>query len=467
MLHPYIPNSHPAIQRKMLETIGAHSIEDLYGAIPDSLCLKRPMNLPERIPSEQALRRHVESILENNLSSRDLLCFKGAGCAPHYVPAVCDEVNQRSEFLTAYAGEPYEDHGRFQALFEYASLMGELLDLDVVGIPTFDWNQAASTCLRMAQRITGRNRMLVSETVSPERMSTMHNYCRSKMEIVAVPCDQETGLMDIDFIRSNASESTIGLYFENPGFLGNIETRTKELADIIHDAGGLILVGTDPISLGVLQPPVQYGADITCGDLQPLGIHMQQGGGQSGFIATKDEERFVEQYPSRLFSVTTTSVSGEWGFGDVLYDERTSFGAREKGKEFVGTGTALWAITAGVYLSLMGPKGMRQIGRVILGRNAYAMNKIASISGLSVRALDHPHFKEFVVDFSNSGMSAAEVNKKLLERAIMGGYDLSSRLSGYDQCLLFCITEIHSIEDIDNLSDSLTSILSNATTQSK
>ena len=311
--HPYIPNSAPDVQRAMLDSIGVDEIEDLYASIPEELRFRSEMNLPPALESELELRRHVTGLLNQNRSCQDLLSFRGGGCAQHYVPAVCDEINGRSEILTAYAGEPYEDHGRFQMLFEYASLMGELLDTDVVNVPTFDWNQAASTSIRMAHRINGRAQMLYSETTSPERLSTITNYCRSAMKLVPVRCCPETLAIDLDDLKSKLSGDSIGFYFENPGYLGRIEENGQQIADLVHDIGGLLVVGTDPISLGVLAPPAQYGADITCGDLQPLGIHMQQGGGQAGFIATRDEERFVREYPSRLFGIAKTKTEGQWG----------------------------------------------------------------------------------------------------------------------------------------------------------
>ena len=446
--HPYIPNSDPQIQRRMLAAIGAMDVEELYASIPESLRFRGPMDLPPPLSCEMHLRRHVEGILDRNLSCKDLLSFRGGGCAQHYVPAVCDEVNSRSEFLTAYAGEPYEDHGRFQALFEYASLMGELLDLDVVSVPTFDWNQAAATSIRMAQRITKRDRLLICEHVSPERRSTLENYCRSAMQLETIPCDRQTGMIDLDALRAKLGPDVIGVYFESPNYLGRIETRGQQISDAVYEFRGLSIVGTDPIALGVIAPPVQFGADIVCGDLQPLGIHMNQGGGQAGFIATGDQEQFVREYPSRLFGVCRTDVPGEWGFGDVLYDDRTSFGARERGKEFVGTATALWGITAGVYLALMGPDGMRQIGQTIMQNVKYAMQQVSDIAGVTVRSADSPHFKEFVVDLSAASVTPEELNHELLKRGITGGIDLTGVFPGYDDCVLICVTEIHTVDDI-------------------
>lgn len=448
--HPYIPNSAPEVKAKMLEEIGVKSIEELYEDIPENLRFKGKLNLPEAIRSEYDLKRHVESILAKNRSCKESISFLGAGCWPHYVPAICDEINQRSEFLTAYAGEPYEDHGRFQALFEYESLMGELLDLDVVNVPTYDWCQAASTSIRMAGRITARREILISDTVSPERLMAIRNYCRPVVDIKMVSHDPESGLMDLDDLQSKMSSATSGIYFENPSYLGFIEHQGQEISDVAHENGALSVAGVDPVSLGVIVPPSHYGVDIVCGDIQGLGNHMSFGGGQGGFIATRDEERFVMEFPSRLFGITKTSVEGEYGFGDVAYD-RTSFGTREEGKEFVGTHAALCGITAGVYLSLMGPKGLQELGQTITQRSQYAMKKLSEIKGVEAPFFASPHFKEFVVDFRKTGKTVEEINKCLLERNIFGGFDLSSEFSELDNCALFCVTEIHTRDDIDSL----------------
>ncbi len=448
--HPYIPNSAPKIKAKMLEEIGVKNIEELYADIPASLRFKGELNLPEAIMSEYALNGHVEGILAKNRSCQESISFLGGGCWPHYVPAICDEVNQRSEFLTAYAGEPYEDHGRFQALFEYESLMGELLDLDVVNVPTYDWSQAASTSIRMAGRITGRREILISDTISPDRLLAIRNYCRPVVNIRMVGHDSETGLIDFDDLRAKISSSTSGIYFENPSFLGFIEHQGKVISDIAHENGALSVVGVDPISLGIMVPPSHYGADIVCGDIQGLGNHMSFGGGHGGFIATRDEEKFVMEFPSRLFGITKTAVEGEYGFGDVAYD-RTSFGVREEGKEFVGTHAALCGITAGVYLSLMGPKGLQELGQSIMQRSQYAMKKLSEIKGVKAPLFTSPHFKEFVVSFMETGKTVAEINRFLLERNIFGGVDVSPHFPELENCALYCVTEIHTQEDIDHL----------------
>jgi len=457
-IHPYIPNSVPEIKETMLREIGAGSVDALYADIPERLRFRGRLDLPEPLVSEAELKRHVEGLLRKNLAASEVLSFLGGGCWPHDVPAVCDEVNRRSEFLTAYAGEPYEDHGRFQALFEYESLMAELLDMDVVNVPTFDWCQAASTSVRMAGRITGRDEVLYADTIGPDRLRVMTNYCRGVMSLAPVRHDPETGLMDLADLDAKLTGRTAAVYLENPSYLGFLEPGARRIAELAHARGALCVVGVDPISLGVMAPPAQYGADIVCGDIQPLGMHMNYGGGQAGFIATRDEERFVMEYPSRLFGIARTAVEGERGFGDVAYD-RTSFGVREKGKEFVGTAAALWGITAGVYLALMGPRGMAEVGTHILQKSQYAMKKIGALGGVRAPRFRSLHFKEFVVDFGGTGKTVAAVNEALRARGIFGGHDLGRDFPGLAGCALYCVTEVHTKDDIDALAAALGEVL--------
>jgi glycine dehydrogenase subunit 1 len=459
-MHPYIPNMIPEVQRQMLDEIGVERIEDLYRIIPDELKLKEQMDLPPAL-SELELRRHVEKLLNRNQSTQDVLSFLGAGCWPHFIPAVCDEINQRSEFVTAYAGEPYEDHGRFQALFEYQSLVAELVDMDVVNVPTFDWAQAASTSLRMAARMTGRTEVLLAGTIDKDKLKIIANYITPDLTYRLVDFHHESGELNLQDLRNKMTGNIAAVYFENPTFLGTIESQGQQIADIAHEAGAVCVVGVDPISLGVIKPPSQYGADIICGDLQPLGMHMNYGGGQAGFIATRDEEKYVMEYPSRLFGIAPTIVEGEYGFGDVAY-ERTSFHDREKGKESVGTQTALWGITAGVYLALLGPYGMQELGQTIMQKSQYAATLLGQIEGVTIR-LQSPFFKEFAADFSQTGLTVEEVLKQLRAEGIQGGRDLSSDFPELGESMLLCVTEVHSQEEIELLAAALGRICSRET----
>jgi glycine dehydrogenase subunit 1 len=460
--HPYIPNSVPEVQQEMLKEIGLSSLEELHAEIPKEICLKEPMNLPPALESEYELKRHVESLLAKNKTCKNHINFLGAGCYQHYVPAICDEINSRGEFLTAYGGEPYNDHGRFQSLFEYQSLMAELLDFDIVNVPTMDGAQASSTAIRMAGRITGRREVLVPKAMDREKLKVMINYGKPALDLIEVEYCAKSGRLDLSDLKGKLNERTAAVYFENPTFYGVIEDQGQAISDLAHAAGALSVVSVDPITLGILAPPSHYGADIICGDLQPLGIHMNYGGGQSGFMSTRDEEKFVMEFPSRLFGIAPTSEPGEYGFGDVAYD-RTSFGHhREHGKEYVGTQTGLWGITAGVYLSTMGPKGMQEVGETILQKANYAVKRLSNIPKIKANKFESTFFKEFVIDFNETGRTVAQINKALLEKGIFGGFDLSKEHPELGQSALYCVTEVHSKSELDKLAEALEEILGGA-----
>jgi glycine dehydrogenase subunit 1 len=458
LVYPYIPNSAPEARTAMLQATGAKSTDDFYEDVPEALRLRRKLNLPEPLLSEAALERHVRELLDKNKTAVSYLNFLGAGCYQHHVPAVCDEVNQRGEFLTAYAGEPYDDHGRFQALFEYCSMMGDLLNMDVVNVPTYDGFQAAATAIRMASRLSGRHEALLPRTINPHKLSKIRDYCQPDMTIRLADTDPQTGQLDLDALQALISQDTAVVYIDNPSYFGVIETQGQAISDLAHERGAVSVVGVDPISLGILAPPADYGADIACGDIQCLGVPMNYGGGLAGFIASHDEERLVMEYPSRLFGIAPTRVPGEYGFGDVAY-ERTSFAIREEGKEWVGTAAALWGITAGVYLALMGPQGMAEIGESIMARARYAALQLDKLPGVKAPLFDAPFFKEFVVNFDQTGRSVAEINAALLARGIFGGKDLSQEFPQLGQSALYCVTEIHTQADIDRLARTIEEVI--------
>lgn len=457
--HPYIPNSNLKIQNEMLKELGLNSLEELHEEIPKDLIFKGEMDIPKAIKSEYALKKHVINLLNKNENCNDNLNFLGAGCWQHYVPAVCDEIVSRGEFLTAYGGESYNDFGRFQVFFEYQSLIAELVDMEVVNVPTMDWAQAAATSIRMAYRITNKTKVLVPEAMCKDKYAIIKNYCSPHITLEKVKFNRETGLIDIQDLKSKMDDNTAGFYFENPSYLGHIETQGKEISKIVNKNGGELIVGVDPSSLGILKPPTEYGASIICGDLQPLGVHMNYGGGQSGFIATKNEEKYVMEFPSRIFGMAPTIKEGEYAFGDVAYD-RTSFGHhREHGKEYVGTQTALWGIASGVYLSLMGPKGMNELGEKIIFNTNYAKQELNRIKGVKTNHLNSSPFKEIIVNFDDANLSVNEINNKLKERGIFGGKDISNEFPSIGKNALYSFTEIHSKEDIIRLKTELDEII--------
>jgi glycine dehydrogenase subunit 1 len=458
LVHPFIPNSVPEIKEEMLKEIGVKNAEELYAQmIPERLRLNRPMNLPKPLTAEHDLKRHMKSILSKNKTCREYINFLGGGCWQHYVPSVCDVIAQRSEFLTAYAGEQYSDLGRYQALFEFQSMLGELVGFEVVGVPTYDWGASAGNAIRMASRITGRREVLLPKIISPSRLSIIMNFCQPRImpghiNVKTVNYDKETGMLDLEDLKDQISSKTAAVYFENPSYLGIIEAQGREISEIAHDKGAESVVGVDPISLGVLAPPAEYGADIACGEVQPLGIHLYGGGSLSGFIAARDEERYVGEYPSLLISITDTAIQGEYGFGYCTF-ERTSYAVREKAKDWTGTTSALWNIVAGVYLALLGPQGIKEIGEAIIEKSHYAAKILSEIDG--VRILFQNFFKEFVVNFDAIGKTTSEINKTLLNSKIFGGKDITKEFPELGNSSLYCVTEIHSKGDIDKLANAL------------
>ena len=449
-VHPYIPNTSPSVRARMLAATGVASPADLYDAIPGALKLKRPLDLPPPIASEHALRRHVESLLAKNRSCADLLNFRGAGCWQHYVPAICDEIAGRGEFLTAYAGWSYSDHGKLQALFEYQSMIGELVGLEVVSTPTYDWGAAANSAVAMACRLTGRRQILVPASMDRARLSQMRGFTKPFATITEVAFDRKTGELDRRDLAARLGAGTAAVYIEMPSFLGTVDAGAPAIVKRAHAKGALAVVGVDPSTLGVLEAPGNYGADLVVGDLQPLGIHMNGGGGQAGFIASRDEPRFVDEYPSFLISLVQAPESGAFGFGVGTLD-RTSYHKRHDATDYYGTTQFLWGITAAVYLSLMGPQGMRELGEGIIQRAAYAAERLGRIKGVKAPLFTGPFFKEFVVNFDRTGKTVAAINRRLLRRGILGGKDLSHAFPALGQSALFCVTEIHDRAAIDRL----------------
>lgn len=461
-IHPYIPNSAPEAKREMLDDMGLTDVEEILAEIPRDLRLDRLLDLPEPLTAELDLKRHVEGILDRSISCVDYLSFLGGGCWSHFVPAVCDEIVSRGEFLTAYSGGTYSDLGKHQARFEYNSLMAELLDYEVVVEPTYDWGSAAGFAARMAARITGRREVLVPENLGPERLSIIRELCEPEfmerhLPVRLVACDARTGQMLLDDLRRCLSEAAAAVYFENPGYLGHLEPGSAEICELARAVGAVSIVGVDPISLGIVAPPGSYGADIAVGDLQPLGIHMSCGTGLSGFMAFRDEERFIAECPFAIYTILETEVQGQHAFGELL-NGRTSYGQREKAPDWVGTQTGLWAVCAGVYLASMGPQGMREVGDTIIRRAHYAARALARIPGISL-PMDGAFFKEFPVCFDGTGRTVADVNRALLGHGVFGGRDLSGDFPGLGQSALYCVTEVHTRADIDSLTAALREVL--------
>jgi len=278
----------------------------------------------------------------------------------------------------------------------------------------------------------------------------------SHIAVRFVEADPATGMLDLADLEAKLSPRTAALYLETPGYLGTIEANAREIAALARAAGAQTIVGADPVSLGVLAPPSELGADFAVGPTQPLGVHMNCGGGTGGYIATRDDERYARQYPTLMISIAETLREGEFGFGLSLFHQ-TSYGLREKGNDWTGNSVYMWAVANAAYMALLGPQGFRELGEVILERSEYAARRLATLPGVSIRP--GPFFKEFVVDFTATGKTVRDINKALLARGIFGGKNLFGELPQFGQSALYCVTEIHSRADLDRLADTLREML--------
>jgi glycine dehydrogenase subunit 1 len=438
-----------------MREVGVKSIEELYADIPDKYLLKKPLNLPEAM-SEFEVKRHVETLLSKNRTCEDMPIFLGAGCWPHYVPAAVKEVVQRSEFLTSYTPyQPEISQGMLQALFEYQSMICELTAMDVANCSMYDWASALGEAARMASRVTRRNEILVPRIIHPERKATLKTYTEpADISIKEVAYNPENGQIDLGDLESKISNKTAAVYIENPSYLGFVEEHVDEISGLAHKHGSLFIVGIDPTSLGILKPPGEYGADIVVGEAQPLGNPMNFGGPLLGIFACRDDLNLVRQMPGRIIGLTTTTNGDKQGFCMVL-QTREQHIRREKATSNICSNEALCAVASAVYMALLGPQGLRELGETIMYRANYAMRLLSSIKGVKTPVFKSVHFKEFTVNFDGAGLSVKEVNEKLLKMGVHGGKDISREFPELGQTALYCVTEIHSKEDIELLAKSL------------
>ena len=456
--HPYIPNSDESIVQEMLKEIGASTIDDLFKDIPASLRTKASLGIPAKL-SELETRDQVEAILSRNLSTRDIPSFLGAGIWPHHVPAAVDAIVSRGEFLTSYTPyQPEISQGMLQTMFEYQSMICELTSMDYANSSLYDWSTALGEAARMASRVTHRTELLVPHFIHPERLSTLHTFCEpADIKTVQVSQDLRTGAIDLADLKRKISQHTAGVYVEYPSFLGFIEQDCQEIAKLVHDSGAVLVMGCEPISLGVLKSPGELGADIVVGEGQPLGSHMNYGGPLLGIFACKGDF-LLRQMPGRIIGKTTT-LDGKQDAYCMALQTREQHIRREKATSNICTNEALLALAAASYMALMGPKGVQEVCATILDRSQYAMQQLRKIRGLSVPKFDAFHFMEFTVNFDGARKTVASVNDALLTAGIQGGLDVSQYFPELGQTALYCFTEVHSRNQIDMLADKLRQVL--------
>jgi glycine dehydrogenase subunit 1 len=458
--HPYIPNSQPEIKQEMMREIGIKSIDDLYADVPANCRLKKRLDLPQKPLSEFEVRKHVESSLSRDKQRNEMPVFLGAGCWPHYVPAVVQDIVQRSEFLTSYTPyQPEISQGMLQALFEYQSMICELTSMEVSNCSMYDWASALGEAARMAARVKGRNEILIPKIIHPERAATLKVYAEpAGIKVKQVAYDPENGQMSLDDFRSKISENTAAVYIENPSYLGFIETQVDEISEEAHSHDALLIAGVDPTSLGILKPPGEYGVDIVIGEAQPLGNAMNFGGPLLGIMACSDDMNLIRQMPGRVIGITTTQDNSRQGFCMAL-QTREQHIRREKATSNICTNEALCAVASATYMALLGPEGLRELGETIMSKTNYALQLLSKIDHVKTPIFNSAHFKEFTVNVDHTGLSVKEVTERLLKRHVHGGKDISKEFPEFGETALYCVTEVHSKEEIELLTTALQEIV--------
>ena len=428
-------------REEMLAAIGVSSVEDLFADVPAGVRLGRQLDLERPLP-EQELSRHLEELAARNVDTTRELSFLGAGIYDHYVPAVVDAVLQRGEFLTAYT--PYQaemSQGVLQAIFEYQTAICELTGMDVSNASGYDGTTVAADACFVAKHATGRSKAVVTEATNPQVRQVVKTYAPGfGLDVVEVP--HRGGTTDSDELRQRAQDAAC-VIFQQPNFFGCLEA-APELAAAANDAEAIAVAHVDPISLGVLEAPGQYGCGIAIGEGQGAGNYQSFAGPHYGFLAARSE--FIRRMPGRIVG-ETVDAAGERGYVLTL-QTREQHIRREKATSNITTNQTLLALAGLVYLSWLGPQGLRELGETCIGLAAYAKQRL----GLELVFPERATFKEFAV---RVGRNAKDVVREAKQHGIHPGYALGRDYAGLDEALLIAVTEKRTPDDIDRLAEVL------------
>jgi glycine dehydrogenase subunit 1 len=446
----YIPNTDSDIQQ-MLEAIGVRTEEDLFSHIPEELLYKGNIDLPKPL-SEMELWEHLQHLSTQNATLRDYRCFLGGGVYHHYIPSVVGHLVGRSEFYTSYTPyQPEISQGTLQAIFEYQTLMCMLTAMDVSNASMYDGASSTAEGALMALRSNKRNRILVSGTLHPEYRQVIETLVQSNEKEIAIIPWNERGMTDTRALEKLVNDTISCVVIQSPNHFGIIE----ELAaykKIIHDAGALfIAVFTEPLAFGIIKPPGIFGADIVCGEGQSLGIPPGFGGPLLGVLTCRKE--LLRVMPGRIVG-KTLDKKGNTAYVLTL-TAREQHIRREKSTSNICTNHGLCALTATVYLAVLGKYGFRKVSLLNHSRAEYAKNKLLKIDGIKLR-FDSPTFNEFVIQTEKD---PEEIMGKLLEKKILFGLRLQRHYPELENCILVTFTELYSQEDIDTLCNLLNDIL--------
>jgi glycine dehydrogenase subunit 1 len=439
-MFPYIPNTDLE-QKKMLEDIGMNNIEELFKDIPENLQLNRRLNLNAPM-SELEVSKELKSLAEKNLSNEHLVCFLGAGSYDHYIPSVVKHITGRSEFYTAYTPyQPEISQGTLQAIFEYQTMIAELTGMEVSNASMYDGATACAEAAMISMENTKRKNIVVSKTVHPDTRKVLETYIKFHGGTI-IEVDYKDGETDIESLNSAVDKNTAAVIVQNPNFFGIVENLT-EVEKITHANKSLLIMSVDPISLGVLKTPGEIGADIVVGEGQSLGNAMNFGGPYLGFMASTT--KLMRKMPGRIVG-QTEDLDGKRAFVLTL-QAREQHIRRQKATSNICSNQSLNALTAAVYMSVMGKEGIKEAAEQCMRKSHYAYNQLIK-SGQCKPVFNKPFFKEFAVETT---VDSDKVKDELLQAGILGGYSLEKDYSQLKNSLLFCVTEKRSKEEIDKL----------------
>ncbi len=447
MNYNYLPHTDKD-RKEMLASIGVESVEELFKDIPKSLWMKRELDLPEPL-SEMELKQHLQELAGKNQDLTEHTPFIGAGVYDHYIPSVVGHMLKRSEFYTAYT--PYQaeaSQGTLQTIFEYQTMISELTGMEVSNASMYDGATSVAEAALMALKAAKGDVVLVSETVHPSYIRVLRTYVEAQdFEVQMVPA--KNGITDVAALEDQLNKEVACFVAQNPNFFGNIE-QLDGVKEKLQEHKAMFAVCADPISLAIMKPPAEYGADIVVGDGQSLGNPMNFGGPLMGFFASS--KKLMRKMPGRIIG-ETKDLEGNRGYVMTL-QTREQHIRREKATSNICSNQALNSLAAGIYMTLMGPDGMKQVANLCLQKANYAKEQIAALPGYEV-AFDQPHFKEFVI---KTPKPVPEVNQALMEHKIVGGLDLEWYYPDMKNHMLVCVTEKRSKEDIDKLVSGLEGI---------
>jgi len=427
---------------EMLEEMGLSSVDQLFEDIPKEV-RTNGLRLPNGM-SEVEVLREVKSMLSHNLTAEEHPCFLGAGAYNHFVPSAVRTIVSRSEFLTSYTPyQPEISQGMLQALFEYQSYIAELTGLDAVNSSNYDASTALGEAATMCMRLNERKRFLIPEAMNWEKKSVLRNYASGPgIEVVEYSYDPYTGELDLQDLRSKVTPETSGIYVEVPNFFGVIDSHAPALKQEFPDVA--LVIGANPISLGVLKAPGDYGADICIGEGQVLGVPMNFGGPLLGVFACRQEH--VRKMPGRVIGMTR-DVDGEKAYCMTL-QTREQHIRRSKATSNICTNEALMAVAAAAYLSVLGKEGLENLAKVNIARARKLQKMIGQLEEFDSPYFDAYHFNEFVI---RTPIRPEKLNKLLLKKGLIGGLPLQGHVRQLEEHMLLCTTEMHSDEDLDRL----------------